>query len=312
MTFQKTESNPSVVLCGIEQLKLENRPIPELGPLDVLINVKATGICGSDMHWYKHNRICQKTLKGPMVLGHESAGVVVAIGEQVTRVQPGDRVAIEPGVTCLSCEMCKEGAYNLCPNVKFCASPPNDGTLCHYYKHRQDCCFKLPDSVSLEEGALVEPLSVGIYSVERGNVKPGDRVFVFGAGPVGLLCAAAAKAAGACHIAVADISQSRLDFAKNYCTDSQILLERPKPGEPNIEYSRRTTEQILQQEGGIRPNCVFDCTGAETCVQMTVMLTRNGGSAVLVGLGAAVQSLPVSEIAMRQVDIKGIFRYCNT
>lgn len=84
----------------------------------MLINVKATGICGSDMHWYKHNRIGQKTLKGPMVLGHESAGVVVAIGEQVTRVQPGDRVAIEPGVTCLSCEMCKEGAYNLCPNVK--------------------------------------------------------------------------------------------------------------------------------------------------------------------------------------------------
>lgn len=155
-----------------------------------------------------------------------------------------------------------------------CASPPNDGTLCHYYKHRQDCCFKLPDSVSLEEGALVEPLSVGIYSVERGNVKPGDRVFVFGAGPVGLLCAAAAKAAGACHIAVADISQSRLDFAKSYCTDSQILLERPKPGEPNIEYSRRTTEQILQQEGGIRPNCVFDCTGAETCVQMTVMVRK--------------------------------------
>lgn len=189
------------------------------------------------------------------------------------------------------------------------ATPPIDGTLCNYYKHAADFCFKLPDHVSLEEGALIEPLSVGIHAARRANITAGDRVIIFGAGPVGLLCAAAAKAAGAGHVTITDLVPSRLEFAKTYCTDSQVLLQRPNPGEPNMDYARRMAAAILETEE--LADAVIDCTGAETCVQMSVLLSKNGGQVVLVGMGSSIQALPISEISSREVDIKGIFRYCN-
>lgn len=131
--------------------------------------------------------------------------------------------------------------------------------------------FRIPDSLSLEEAACIEPLSVAIHAANRSNIKSGDRVFVFGAGPVGLLCCAMAKAAGAGHVSIADISPSRLEFAKSYCTDSQIVLKRPEAGEPNIEYSRRTAKAILETEQ--MADVVIDATGAETCVQMSLMVS---------------------------------------
>ncbi|KAI7847929.1 sorbitol dehydrogenase-like protein [Circinella umbellata] len=309
MTFD-VEKNLSAALIGLEKIDMRNMPVPEIGPFDVLVNVKVTGICGSDVHFFKHMRILHLEVTEPLVLGHESAGVVVAIGSQVTRVNVNDRVAIEPGVTCRTCEMCKSGQYNLCPHCKFAATPPTHGTLCNYYVHPEDFIFKLPDDISLEEGALVEPLSVGMYAVERANVKPGDVVIVLGAGPVGLLTCAAAKAAGAAQVIIADLIPSRLEFAKTYATDTQLLLDRPEKGEPNFEYARRTSTQIIQKLGQ-QADTVLDCTGAETCVQMAVLLTKSGGSAVLVGLGATTQTLPVVDITVRQVNVKGVFRYCN-
>ncbi|KAI8145488.1 GM23911 [Fennellomyces sp. T-0311] len=304
------DSNPSAVLTKAGEIVVQNRPVPKLGPLDVLVNVKATGICGSDVHYFTHGRMGDTIVREPLVLGHESAGVVVATGDQVRRFMPGDRVALEPGVTCRTCEMCKDGQYNLCPDVAFAATPPIHGTLCHYYRHPEDFCFKLPDGVSLGEGALIEPLSVGVYAVQRGNVQPGDTVLVFGAGAVGLLTCAAAKAAGATQVIVADLVPSRLEFAKSYASDTQLLLELPQRGEPNIEYARRMKDHILKTIHH-RADCVIDCTGAETCVQMSILLTKNGGSAVLVGLGASTQTFPVAEITSRQVNILGVFRYCN-
>ncbi|CDS09771.1 hypothetical protein LRAMOSA02448 [Lichtheimia ramosa] len=310
MTVFQDQPNPSAVLLRAGELVVQNLPVPELGPTDVLVNIKATGICGSDIHYFAHGRNGNIVVKEPLVMGHESSGEIVAIGSAVQSLKPGDRVAVEPGVTCRTCNMCKSGLYNLCPDVAFAATPPVHGTLCRYYKHPEDLCFKLPDNVSYEEGALVEPLSVGLYSIERGNVKVGDRVIIFGAGPVGLLCAAAAKAAGAACVMIADIAPSRLKFAASYYTDVQILLDKPSPNEPNIEYARRTATRILEDYGGYA-DCVLDCTGVETCVQLAVLLTKNGGAAVLVGLGASIQALPVDEIANRQVDIRGIRRYCN-
>ncbi|KAG0169216.1 hypothetical protein DFQ30_003851 [Apophysomyces sp. BC1015] len=302
--------NISVVLNKPNDISLEPRGIPELGPGDVLVDIKVTGICGSDVHYWVHGAIGSFKLEKPMVLGHESSGVIAAVGEGVKNLKVGDRVALEPGVPCRTCDMCKGGRYNLCPEMIFAATPPYDGTLCRYYRQPADFCFKLPDHVSLEEGALIEPLSVGIHATRRANVSSGDRVFIFGAGPVGLLCAAAAKAAGAAHITIADLVPSRLEFAKTYCTNNQILLARSAPGEPNIEYARRTAASILETEEPA--DVVMDCTGAETCVQMSILLARNGGSVVLVGMGASVQSIPIAEVSAREVDVKGIFRYCNT
>ncbi|KAI8379676.1 uncharacterized protein BYT42DRAFT_336600 [Radiomyces spectabilis] len=305
-----SNTNLSVILQKPGEIVIENRPIPEIGPYDALVNVKVTGICGSDVHYWTKGRIGSFVVEKPMVLGHESAGVVAAVGDKVTHLKVGDRVALEPGVPCRVCDQCKHGRYNLCPEMIFAATPPYDGTLCNYYRHAADFCFKLPENVSLEEGALIEPLSVGVHAVRRGKVQAGDRVAIFGAGAVGLLAAAAAKAAGAGHVTIADIVASRLDFAKTYCTDSQVLLEKTDPNEPNIDYSKRMANKILESHE--LADVVIDCSGAETSVQTAIYITRNGGSVVLVGMGAPVQSIPVSEIGIREVDIKGVFRYCNT
>ncbi|CAO3653314.1 unnamed protein product [Cunninghamella echinulata] len=304
------ETQKCLVLNKPLDIVFEERPVPEVGQGDVLVNIKATGICGSDVHYWLTGGIGSFIVKKPMILGHESAGVVAKVGPGVTDLKVGDRVALEPGVPCRTCEQCKKGRYNLCPGMVFAATPPYDGTLCDYYRHPADFCVKLPENVSLQEGALVEPLSVGIHAARRGNVKSGDRVFIFGAGPVGLLCAAAVKAAGASYVTIADITPSRLEFAKTYCTDSQVLLERPQQGEPNIEYSRRIAENILKTEQ--LADVVIDCTGAETCVQTSILLAKNGGNVILVGVGASNQTIPISEVSSREVDIKGIFRYVNT
>ncbi|KAI8066736.1 sorbitol dehydrogenase-2 [Gongronella butleri] len=304
------KTNRAVVLRKPLDIAFEDRPVPEIGAGEVLVNVKATGICGSDVHYWLHGGIGTFILDGPMIIGHESAGVIAAVGPGVTHLKVGDRVAMEPGVCCRLCDQCKRGNYNLCPDMVFAATPPVDGTLADYYRHAADFSFKLPENVSLGEGALIEPLSVGLHACTRANVTLGQSVFIFGAGPVGLLTAASAKAAGASRVVIADVKKERLDFAKTYYTDAQYILERPEQGEPNIEYSRRISAKILESEAAF--DAVFDCTGVETCVQTAVYLTKNGGTVMLVGMGAQVQTLPVSELYSREVDIKGVFRYKNT
>ncbi|KAG2200049.1 hypothetical protein INT47_007694 [Mucor saturninus] len=308
-----SNTNTSFVLQKINEISFEDRAIPVAGPGEVVVNIKATGICGSDVHYWTHGSIGHFICKGPMVLGHESAGLVASVGEGVTHLKVGDPVALEPGVPCRNCEMCKTGRYNLCPDMKFAATPPYDGTLCNYYKHAADFCYKLPQGISLEEGALIEPLSVGIHAARRGNVKLGDRVFIFGAGAIGLLTAAAAKAAGASHVTIADIAESKLNFAKTYSADKTILLTKKRAeGQQSNDFARQMAEEILAEEGVEAANVVFDCTGAEVCVQMSVFLVKNSGSIVLVGMGASVQSISVADVSAREVDVKGVMRYCNT
>ncbi|OZJ05556.1 hypothetical protein BZG36_01692 [Bifiguratus adelaidae] len=317
-----TLDNLSVVLKQKGEIVLENREIrePQLG--EAQINVKVTGICGSDVHYYVHGGIGSFLVKAPMILGHESAGIVSKLGPgtEASGLKVGDRVAIEPGVGCRMCEYCKGGRYNLCPEMKFAATPPVDGTLCNYYLHAADYCHKLPDTVSLEEGALIEPLSVAVHACGRAGVKPGDRVLVFGAGPVGLLCGAMAKASGARAVGIADIVESRLNFAKSYCNASTFVLPLTNKGEANIDYSRRQSELLrnalmsIPEHGGLGglPDVVIDATGAETCVQMGMLVAKNGGVVVLVGMGSSLQQVPIAEASGREVDVRGIFRYCNT
>lgn len=147
----------------------------------------SVGICGSDVHYLTHGRIGHFILEKPMVIGHESAGVVAKVGKNVKNLVAGDRVAIEPGKPCLSCDLCKEGKYNLCDDMIFCATPPYDGNLTRYYKHAANFCYKLPDHVTMEEGALLEPLSVGVHACRRAGVGLGSKVLILGAGPIGLV-----------------------------------------------------------------------------------------------------------------------------
>lgn len=179
--------NSAVLLTAINNMNLVDYPNPpELGELDCLVKIGAVGICGSDVHYWQHGRIGDYVVEKPMVIGHESAGTIMKCGKGVVGLKPGDRVSLEPGVPCSSCLQCNRGKYNLCPEIKFFATPPVHGSLTKYINHPARFCFLLPSNVSLEEGAMCEPLSVGVYACsEKINVEEGSKVIIFGAGPIG-------------------------------------------------------------------------------------------------------------------------------
>lgn len=262
----------------------------------------AVGICGSDVHYWKRGRIGDFILTAPMVLGHESSGIVSAVGEGVTNLKVGDRVAIEPGVGCRICSFCKEGRYNLCPEMKFAATPPYDGSLCRYYVHAADFCFKLPDHVSLEEGALLEPLSVAVHACRRAGISIGSKVLVCGAGPIGLVNLMTAKACGASKVAITDLDEGRLNKAKELGADYVIKVDPAKD-------SRALAKEVVDSLGLADQS--IECTGAESSFHTAIHATKSGGTLVVVGMGKAVVQFPIVDALVREVDIRGIFRYVN-
>ncbi|KAJ5580140.1 uncharacterized protein N7459_006125 [Penicillium hispanicum] len=303
MTSSPTAQNLSFILEGIHQVKFEDRPVPELkDPHDVIINVKYTGICGSDVHYWDHGAIGQFVVKDPMVLGHESAGVISKVGSAVTTLKVGDRVAMEPGICCRRCGPCKGGKYNLCENMAFAATPPYDGTLAKYYVLPEDFCYKLPTNLSLQEGALMEPLSVAVHIVRQARVSPGQTVVVFGAGPVGLLCCAVATAFGASKVIAVDIQQSRLDFAKQYAVTATFM-----PG----KVAAAENAQRLKQENelGTGADVAIDASGAEPSVHTGIHVLRNGGTYVQGGMGRSEIQFPIMAACSKELTLRGSFRY---
>ncbi|XP_041675355.1 uncharacterized protein LOC108116215 isoform X3 [Drosophila eugracilis] len=297
------KDNLTAVLYGKEDLRLEQRPIPEIADDEVLLAMDSVGICGSDVHYLVHGRIGDFVLTKPMVIGHESAGVVTKLGKKVTNLKIGDRVAIEPGVPCRYCDHCKQGRYNLCPGMVFCATPPYDGNLTRYYKHPADFCFKLPDHVSMEEGALLEPLSVGVHACKRAEVTLGSKVLILGAGPIGLVTLMAAQAMGASEILITDLLQQRLNVAKELGATHTLLLKQEQNAEETAELVKKTL--------GVQPDKSIDCCGAESSARLAIFATKSGGIVVVVGMGAAEVKLPLINALTRELDIRGVFRYCN-
>ncbi|KAJ8547618.1 hypothetical protein K7X08_011204 [Anisodus acutangulus] len=204
--YSVTEAeNLAVWLLGIKALRIQQYNLPSLGPYDVKIRIKAVGICGSDIHHFKNMRLASFVIKRPMVLGHECAGIVEQAGIQVKFLTIGDRVSLEPGISCRQCQLCKDGRYNLCREMKFFGSPPTNGALANQVVHPADLCFKLPDNVSLEEGAMCEPLSVSIHACRRANVGRETKLIIIGAGTIGLVTMLAARAFGSPKIVIVDI-----------------------------------------------------------------------------------------------------------
>ncbi|KAK4555954.1 hypothetical protein LTR86_007174 [Recurvomyces mirabilis] len=297
------QQNLSFVLEKQGKVKFEDRPIPKLtSPYDVLVNVRWTGICGSDVHYWQHGAIGDFVVRAPMVLGHESSGTVTEVGDKVTSVKVGDRVAMEPGIPCRRCPRCKEGMYNLCVDMRFAATPPIDGTLAKYYVLPEDFAYKLPENMSFEEGALMEPLSVGVHINKQAGTKNGSTVVIFGAGPVGLLCGSVAKAYGANKIVIVDINQERLDFAKKYAATHTIVSKKQSAAE--------TAAQIIKEceivEGA---DIVMDATGAEPCIQAGIHVLRAGGTYVQGGMGKPDIMFPIGAAGAKELNIKGSFRY---
>lgn len=233
-----------------------------------------------------------------MVLGHEGSGVVRMVGEDVSGFEEGNRVAIEPGVPCSGCRPCKSGRYNLCPGVKFAATPPVDGSLAHFIVHPASFCYKLPPMISFDEAALFEPLSVGVHACRRGNVALGDDVLITGAGPIGLVSMLVAKASGAAHVTILDIDADRLQVAKELGADRVIVTHTAS--DPKV-----TAEEI-------EADVCIDATGVESAIKTCMYGAKRGGVVVLVGMGKPDISLPVLEMGIRELDVRGVFRYANT
>ncbi|XP_036149781.1 sorbitol dehydrogenase [Monomorium pharaonis] len=297
------KDNLTAILYGINDLRLENTNIEEPEDNEVLLEMGCVGICGSDIHYLVHGRIGDFVLTKPMIIGHESSGIVAKLGKNVKNLKIGDRVAIEPGVPCRMCTFCKEGRYNLCKDIVFCATPPVHGSLRRFYKHAADFCFKLPDHVSLEEGALLEPLSVAVHTCKRGGIGIDSKVLILGAGPIGLVTLLVAKAMGASKVVITDIMENRLNIAKKLGADDTYLVQKDRSEKDTVA----DIHAIFEGE----PNRTIDASGVQASIRLAILATQSGGVVVLVGLGASEVQIPLMSALVREVDIRGIFRYVN-
>ena len=312
------------VLHGPKDLRLEESTIDSPNPTELQIAIKATGLCGSDLHYYQHYRNGDFQVREPLCLGHESAGVVVEVGSQVAGFNVGDRVALEVGLPCGECERCREGRYNICSQIQFRSSaktfPHVQGTLQERINHPASWCHRLPNKVSFGLGALLEPLSVAIQACRRAQTTQGSSTLVLGAGAIGLLCAAMAKVTGSSNVVIADIQQERVKFAtqNGFAREGHTVpTRRGQTIQENLQVAKDIAASLTENppNGTVSTtgfDVVLECTGAEACTQAAIYATRPGGKVVIVGMGNPVQTLPISAAALREVDILGTFRYANT
>ncbi|KAK3371977.1 chaperonin 10-like protein [Podospora didyma] len=315
------------VLHGAKDLRLEDRDIPSLTADHVQVAVKATGLCGSDLHYFNHFRNGDILVREPLTLGHESAGIVTALGPGTgpEQLQVGDAVALEVGQPCEQCELCLQGRYNICRAMRFRSSaksfPHAQGTLQEIITHPARWCHKLPSAVSLELGALIEPLSVALHALDRANLPEGSTVLVFGAGSVGLLCAAVSKAVTKATVVIADIQEDRVRFAvENGFADAAVVvpMKRPETIAEKLEFAKEVAELVKTTKIGNSETPIgevtgtYECTGVESCMQASIYASAPGGKIMIIGMGNPIQTLPISAASLREVDLIGVFRYANT
>jgi L-iditol 2-dehydrogenase len=283
------------VLRGVGDVVMENREVPRPGPGEVLVRVSAVGVCGSDTHYFDHGRIGRFVVDQPLVLGHEASGVIVELGPGVTGRQVGQRVSIEPGQPDFTCAECLAGRYNLCPNMRFFATPPIDGAFAELVVVHQAMAHVVPDTVSDEAAALLEPLSVAVWACGKGAVGAGSRVLVTGAGAIGLLCVQVARALGATRIAVSDVNPARLEAASELGATDVIDARTARLG--GLDWS---------------PTVLLECSGHPAVVAEGIRSLAAAGHAVLVGMGGDELPLPLSYVQEHEIKVTGTFRYANT
>jgi L-iditol 2-dehydrogenase len=288
--------NRAAVMYGTHDVRLEEVPVPEPGPKEVLVEIRAVGVCGSDVHYYEEGRIGSFVVREPLTLGHESMGTVVALGEGATKHEVGERVTLEPGVPDGTCRECRAGRYNLCPNVRFFATPPIDGAFTNYVSIHEDFAFSLPDGLSDNAGALMEPLSVGIWACKKGEVTAGDHVLVTGAGPIGLLAMQVAFAQGATEVTVTDVADERLEIARRLGATRALNVAREPLDEASVE------AEVL-----------IECSGNERALGDGIRCVGPAGIVVVVGMGPNEETrVPLAFIQTSEITLTGTFRYANT
>jgi L-iditol 2-dehydrogenase len=283
------------VLNGPGDVALVEREVPRPGPGQVLVRVASVGVCGSDTHYYEHGRIGSYVVEQPLVLGHEAAGTITEVGPGVPEQRVGQRVSIEPGVPDLTCEQCLAGRYNLCPDMRFYATPPIDGAFAEYVVTHEAFAHPVPDTMSDDAAALLEPLSVGVWACRKGGVTAGSRVLVTGAGPIGLVAVQCALAFGATEVAVSDVNPARLALAGELGATTLVDAREQRVGDLDRP-----------------PQVLLECSGFPPAIGDAIRALDRAGRAVLVGMGGDEIPLPLSRVQERELVVTGTFRYANT
>lgn len=263
----------SLRLYGPRDFRLCEEPIPQPDLGEVQIQIKSVGVCASDLHYYRDGKIGSNRVTDPIVIGHEASGVITALGEEVTGVQVGDRVAIEPGKPCMECDYCRSGHYNVCPGIPFFGTPPTDGCLRDYITWPASLVIKVPNSLSYDEIAMVEPLAVGIYAVELAGQMSGSTVIILGAGAIGLSVLQAAKLAGAQQVIVSEPVEARRKMALKLGADEVIDAS-----------SFKVKQAVMQITGNRGGDIIFECAGQDNTVREASQIARILGKVVIVGI----------------------------
>ena len=286
------------VMTAINEMKFEEQPVPTPKADEALVKLEYVGICGSDMHYFEKGRIGDFVVTPPIVLGHECAGTIVKLGENVKHLKIGDRVSIEPGITCKTCPACRKGEYNLCADIEFFATPPYDGVFQEYVAHEATMCFKLPDNVSTMEGALIEPLAIGFYAAQKGKAKVGQKAVVFGAGCIGLVSMLALKASGVSQVYVVDGMENRLEKAVELGANGVVNFKKDDP-------ATKLKELV---PGGV--DLVIETSGAPSAIKAAIDVCRLAGTIVMVGYSEGDEvSIPMNSAINKELCFESIFRY---
>ena len=292
----------ALVLESKKKLSLRDFPIrEEVGPHDVKIKIRACGICGSDVHYYLEGAIGDFVVTKPMILGHEAAGLVVEKGDKVTNLKIGDMVCVEPGIPNQQAREVLEGNYHLDPDIVFWATPPVHGCLRETVVHPDRFCFKLPETMSASEGAMIEPLATGIEAAKKAQIRPGDTALVVGCGTIGIMIAISALAAGCSKVFVSDVKQEKLDIATSYANIVSI-----NSGKVDV------TDFIMKETEGLGCDRVFEASGNPNVYPDFFKSTRRGGKVILVGMMNGLVKMNVPWIQVHGLSIETQFRYANT
>lgn len=294
--------NHTAYLVDKKKIQITETEMPRCGDDDVIVKLSHMGICGSDVMFYQDPTVGGVLdVKFPIVLGHECAGVIIQTGKNVENLNVGDRVALEPGIPCGKCKYCLSGKYNLCPDVDFMAAPPFHRAALHrYVSHPAAFAFKLPDEMDTMEGAMIEPLAVGMHAASRAQVQPGESVCILGAGCIGLMTLMACKSRGVTDITVIDLFENRLQKALELGASRVINAKETD-----------TVEEVMLLTKGKGMHTVFETAGSVSTAEQIPYIVKSGGKAVMVGNVHGKPQLDLFEMNNKEADILSVFRYRN-
>ncbi|RUS71302.1 hypothetical protein EGW08_020932 [Elysia chlorotica] len=286
-----TDANLSLIVYGKDDMRLEERPTPEPGPKEVQISMRSVGVCGSDLSFWVKGRLGNLLLSQPKVMGHEPSGVISKVGSEVTHLKVGDRVAVEPLKPCSDCSYCRRGLYN------HCSKPVNSGCITRYICHPANFVYRLPDNMSFDEGALVQPLALAFYACERVGLRAGQNLLVTGAGCLGMSVVLAAKAYGANKICVTDVIPERLDFIRKIGADVTALVKEDE--DPEV------VAQRLVGLMGNEPDVSIETSGSQSATSTTIYANRSHGMVLQVGFSTDTVQIPLVVATFKELDIRG-------